>query len=78
MNMGMSIHAYGEYAHACAYGCMGAWVYEVGFIQVTIINTQVQANGLHAQKMLSILGSIANMVGGDLYHYFMSKKFSLQ
>ena len=43
---------------------MGAWVYGVGFIQDTISNTQVQANRLHAQKMLSILSSIANMVGG--------------
>ena len=57
---------------------MGAWVYGVGFIQDTISNTQVQANRLHAQKMLSILSSIANMVGGDLYHYFMSKKSSLR
>ena len=55
------------------HGCMG-----VGFIQDTISNTQVQANRLHAQKMLSILSSIANMVGGDLYHYFMSKKSSLR
>lgn len=47
---------------------MGAWVYGVGHTRYysmgSISNTQVQANRLHAQKMLSILSSIANMVGG--------------
>ena len=66
--MGMGIHACGRSKRA--------WAYGVGFIRDTMHMSK--ANGVRAQKMLIILGSIVNMIGGgDLHHHLMSKKSSL-
>ena len=76
----MAGYLLGANEHGHGYTCMwqvkpgmGIW----GWVHPDTMHMS-KANGLRAQKMLTILGSIVNMIGGgDLYYHFMSKKSSL-
>lgn len=56
--MDLGIHAYGMYTWAWAYDCTCAWVYEIGFIRISIHMHMCNVPEWHGSKLVSIHPSL--------------------
>lgn len=52
--MDLGIHAYGMYTWAWAYDWTCAWVYEIGFIHISIHMNMCNVPEWHGSKLVSI------------------------